>query len=180
MKRWGSKWMPLALKTGLCQSDRPGDSGSSDDANSAAGRCRRVTRRSCPRHHWPITRSWGVVRFPPRVRSRDVRGTRARGRCNRIPYALRLRWHGGRQRSITSPFQAAATRSGATRHTSTPMSSGSSRPEAGACHAEKAGSRAAGVPHTRDLCWRGLGDAASGEGCGVDASPTGTASASCQ
>ena len=130
MKRWGSKWMPLALKTGLCQSDRPGDSGSSDDANSAAGRYRRVTRRSCPRHHWPITRSWGVVRFPPRVRSRDVRGTRARRRCNRIPYALRLRWHGGRQRSITSPFQAASTRSGATRHTSTPMSSGSSRPQA--------------------------------------------------
>jgi len=102
----------LALKTGLCQSDRPGDSGSSDDANSAAGRCRRVTLRSGPRHHWPITRSWGVVRFPPRVRSRDARGARARGRCNRIPYALRLRWHGSCQRSITSPFQAASTRFG--------------------------------------------------------------------
>ncbi len=124
LKRWGSKLMPMTLKTGLGQSERPGNSGSSDDANSAGGRSGRVALASGPCHHWLITRSWSVVWLPPRVRSRDTRGVRAKSRCNRIPYAVRSCLHGGRQRSMASPFRDASTRLGATWHTSTPTSSG--------------------------------------------------------
>ena len=61
LKRWGSEWMPMTLKTGLCQSERTGNSSSSDDANSAGGPSRRVALRSGPRHHRLITRCWGVL-----------------------------------------------------------------------------------------------------------------------